>query len=202
MTEGLRFVFDIRVHNYRDLTTGRLLSGETVRGYVSDSILGAEDAVQRLADMVGTGTLRVADWHEAMREEVRGEYIRQYLLGRGGLEQMTQQDWGSVGGMIGEQYRYLRGFADEVADLTPEQIAARARMYANSAREAYERANGRRAEAQGVTEQLWSLGAAEHCDDCVALAGMGWVPLGEHGTYPGAGDTQCLTNCQCHLEYR
>jgi len=49
---------------------------------------------------------------------------------------------------------------------------------------------------------LWVLGAAEHCPDCLDLAGRGWMPIEELEQVPGDGNTQCLTNCQCSLDYR
>ncbi len=187
---------------FHDLETGRFISGDTVREYLQRSIEGTQNALGGMTDLIDVGTLRPADFAEALRQEVKGEYIRQYLIGKGGLEQMTQSDWGSIGGMLKDQYRYLRGFEEEMADLSAAQIRARANMYINSARESFERANARAMKAVNKTEELWVLGEAEHCEDCVALAAMGWVPIGAHGTYPGAGETACLTNCQCHLEYR
>jgi hypothetical protein len=88
----------------------------------------------------------------------------------------------------------------EACNLTEAQIRARENMNDNSAREG---TSGRRAQRQGVgmTEKKWELGAAEHCDDCVAYAAMGWQPFGTFPT-PGAGDTRCMTNCKCHIIYQ
>ena len=47
----------------------------------------------------------------------------------------------------------------------------------------------------------WVMGAVEeHCSDCPVLASRvyTWKTL---PTTPGAGDTACLFNCQCHLEF-
>jgi len=141
-----------------------------------------------------------------MREEIKAEYIRQYMLGRGGRAQMTSQDWGSIGGMIADQYRYLKDFAKLVAEgkLSEAQIRARAAMYANSAREGFERGQARaNADAKDV---IWVLGPVktEHCNDCVAFAEMGVQLVADDpysGAMPGSGNTECLTNCACHLEY-
>ena len=121
------------------------------------------------------------DWHEMMREEIKKEYLRQYVLGRGGKGSMTQADWGSVGGMLIEQYhgtkkhKGLDGFyaAVKAGDLSEDQIRARAAMYVNSAREGFERGQAR---AFGI-------------------------PLDKLPMIPGRGDTQCLTNCACSWEF-
>lgn len=170
-----------------------------VLSWVQESIDASGVASDQLVDFVVAGVVSSPDFQVLFREELKREYIRQYLLGIGGVEQMTPKDWGSIGGMLREQYRYLPGFAEEIAagSLKPEQIAARSRMYVNSAREGYGRAHGRNAEALGMAEEKWELGSTEqHCETCVSFAEMGWQPIGSL-PFPGDGSTQCLTNCQC-----
>lgn len=183
--------WDEKSHRYHDSETGRYISAADVRGYVQDSLDAARMApaatleggvvstgTDMLANLVGNGLLNPADWEAAMRAEIKREYIRQYLLGIGGEGSMTAQDWGSIGGMIADQYRYLDDFADLVAagELSEGQIRARAAMYVNSAREAFERAQAR---AWGIPE--------------------GALPAYTDGrtAYPGDGQTICLTNCNC-----
>jgi len=149
--------------------------------------------------------ITLGQWERNMREQIKEEYIRQYLLGRGGRDLMTPVDWGSIGGMCADQYRYLDGFAAEIAtgELSEKQIAARSAMYLHSAREAFERARDR---AQpDVTEIQWNTTAAESCVDCVAYADMGWQPIADDpygGNLPGSGGTRCLVNCRCFTTRR
>jgi hypothetical protein len=175
-----------------------------VRGFVEQSIAASGTAADDLARLVAGGGLSPADFSLLARQEIKEEYLRQYLLGRGGLAQMKPADYGSIGGMLKEQYKYFNQFAKDIADgkLSEEQIAARMRMYTNSSREAYERAHQRNAKDVGMDEESWELGAAEHCDDCVELNGEGWQPIGHFQFLPGSGHTQCLTNCQCEIAYR
>ena len=158
---------------YRDDETGKILSRDRALAFVDQSLAAGGDAVDGLASLMANSQLSPADWHERMQREIKGEYIRQYLLGRGGLEQMEQADWGSVGGMIAEQYRpYLTNFAGEVSGLSEGQILVRARMYINSAREAFERGKAR---SQGM-------------------------PFGALPAYPADGQTVCLTEDRCSWE--
>lgn len=142
------------------------------------------------------------------QQELKEEYIRQYVLGRGGLGQMAQADWGRLGSMLKEQYKYLNGFEQAIADgtLSEAQIAARGRMYTNSAREAFEKARSRVAEKAGQDEILWVVDTSkENCEDCLANQAMGWQLVEDNpygGCVPGSGCTQCLTNCGCSLQYR
>lgn len=169
------------------------------------SISGSFDAVTSFANLLTDGFITPKQWHDMMREEIKAEYIRQYLAGIGGVEQMTAKNWGSVGGMIADQYRYLLGFYEEVqvGNLSVEQIISRSKMYINSSREALSRAQELVAKAVGNDQEKWNLGAVmtEHCTDCVGYDSMGWQPVGTF-PYPGDGSTECVTGCQCVKEYR
>ena len=188
---------------------GRVVPRLQVQSWANQSI-DLSPAQSWAADLT-EGRLSVQYWQQQMRQEIKREYIRQYLAGRGGVEQMTPKDWGSIGGAIAEQYRYLDRFAQEIADgnLTEGQIRMRSSMYINSAREAFERAKERAAAEARLDEVRWVLGIAEHCEDCVALSNLGWraakpwpFKVGGRNAYPGSGATRCKTNCRCHTEYR
>jgi len=172
-------------HRYHDSATGRFMGKAEVLGYVQDSLDSARTApastlvggvnsagTDLLSNLVSNEMMNPRDWHEMMREETKREVIRQYMLGRGGRGSMTAVDWGSCGGIIADQYRYLKDFAKLVEEgaLSEGQIRARSAMYINSAREGFERGQAR---AYGLPE----------------------LPA-----YPGDGKTICLTNCACSWE--
>jgi len=169
-------------HRYHDTDTGRFMARTEVLGYVEASLEAAKIApaavleggvhsagTDMLSNLVANDLLSPRDWHEQMREQVKREVLRQYMLGKGGRAQMTAEDWGSCGGIIADQYRYLKDFARLVEEgaLSEGQIKARAAMYVNSAREGFERGQAR---AFGLPD----------------------LPA-----YPGDGQTICLTNCAC-----
>lgn len=201
--------WDPRSARYRNLDTGRFVSQKQVAEWAALSIEASP--VIRWADQLASERLSVGAWQAQMRAEIKAEYIRQYLAGRGGLEQMTPRDWGSIGGMLAEQYKYLDGFAAEIAsgNLSAGQVAQRSTMYVNSGREAFERARERSAADAGMGRVRWSLNNAEHCEDCVALSQMGWqrvepwpFAVGGEQARPGSGATRCKTNCRCNLEWK
>ena len=166
----------------------------------NDAIAASMPGVDVLTARLASGSITVQQWTAAMREQIKTAYTQQYILGRGGVGAMSQADYGRIGGMLTEQYRYLDQFAREIAQgkLSPGQIAMRARMYMDSATQAYERG---RAAARGLrlpaypgdgatrcrtrckcrwdikeTEAgyvcYWRLGRAEHCDDCLRNAAI------------------------------
>lgn len=195
--------WDENAKRYRD-ERGRFVSRDTVWDYIQRSINSTSNVSELLADLVGSGQLAPKDWYSLMKEELKREYIRQYLLAHGGLDTMTPADWGRIGGMLKEQYAYLKNLAAEIAagKLSPAQIAARMNMYFNSARESFERAFAVNAIAWGAVEERWVVNpAVENCVDCLGYQDEGWKPVG-YFPFPGEGASRCLTNCHCLKEYR
>ena len=166
--------------------------------------MGADHS-RGLAGALYAKDVTLGAWEADMRAQIKGEYTRQYLLGRGGRDQMTQADWGSIGGMLASQYRFLDKFAADIAtgELSEAQIAARSELYLYSAKQAFEKANERARTSD--TQVKWTMSAAEHCGDCESFASLDWQPMAEDpfgGAHPGDGSTICKTNCKCHLEYK
>jgi len=77
---------------YRDLTTGRFVGELEVLEWVQGSIDSSAVVTDALTQQLGQRQLRLGAWQNLMRQEVKDEYLRQYILGRGGLSQMTQAD--------------------------------------------------------------------------------------------------------------
>ena len=151
------------------------------------------------------GDISIQQWQLDFRQHLKDIYRNEYLLARGGRAAMTQSDWGKLGAMLKKQYGYMNRFGEDLkaGKLTEGQAKARAEMYFKSARQAYER--GRESglgmpplpahPGDGSTVCLsncqchwdirdteeewlatWTLGAAEHCPDCVQRAND-WAPL-------------------------
>lgn len=126
-----------------------------------------------IEQLMRDGTTDIQTWLTDMRDLVKNTYRAEYELAIGGRGNMTQADYGRLGGILQEQYKYLQGFADDLAQgkLTIGQAQYRARMYIDSATQAFERAKA---------------------------AGYG-LDLPQ---YPGDGATQCLSNCRCNWEIK
>ena len=194
------WVWSDAARRYRNTATGQFI-GQSQMLALRDTYTAAKVAEARgLASGVASGQTTLTEWQTAMRTSVKNTYIDQYVLGHGGRGTMTQQDWGRIGAMVKEQYRYLDRFADDIASgkLTEAQIAARSALYHQSGTAAYERANAYmrglptlpyypgdgttacrancqchwdiRQIAPGVWDCYWILGAAEHCEDCLSRA--------------------------------
>lgn len=169
------------------------------------SLAASSAAIDDMAGLVANGQLSADAWYGLMQEEIKQEVIVQYILGHGGMvDDMTHADWGRIGAIVKDQYKYLKGFRDDIiaGNLTEGQISSRAGMYINSAREAFNNARGRVMADAGNDEEKWVLGNNEdHCIDCQDNADQDWQPIGTFPD-PGSGSTVCLTNCGCALIYR
>lgn len=125
----------------------------------------------KLAEDYDNGKIALSDWVKGMRQENRINYTEQYLLGKGGRNNMTQADWGRVGRAVRTQNEFLQGFAQDLMSkeppLTLAQIQARARQYVDGSTSLYERANA---------------------------LGRGMPDLPE---YPADGKQNCKSNCKC-----
>ena len=164
--------WDPRIHNYRNLDTGKIVAEKTVVGYRDQLRLSTEGRMRQLATDAANGSISAADFSIAMRNELRSSYSVHYMLALGGREQMGAADWGRVGNMLRGQYGFLDGFVADVSngryEDSPGGAAARASLYAASLTQAFER---------GV----------------VASYGMPTLPA-----YPGDGTTVCKSRCHCH----
>jgi len=218
MTEPRQdWTYDQRLNNgrgaYRDTSTGRVISFDRATELINQSIdRTREDVTIQINTMLDNGQMSAADWQAAMAQTIKDAYIQQAELAAGGRDNMTQADWGVVGGAVREQYNYLTGFAQEIADgkLSLGQIQMRSDMYINSAREAYWRIKERQVKKQGFDSERWiTAGDDRVCPTCLEAGQMGWVKIGTFAP-PGSGvvrlnpRTNCyaLTNCRCTLEYR
>lgn len=197
----MSFSWDSTAARYRD-GDGRLVPEASIRSAL-DTVLQAQagharDLTQQLLD----GKLVLADWQRQMQDAIKGSHLVGLSLANGGWAQLDQSSFGWVGQRIRAQYRYLAGFADQVASGAQPlngTALSRAEMYMTAARATHRAAVGRLARDNGMEQERNVMGSADHCGECPGESMRGWVPL---GTLIPVGSRQCLSRCACHLEYR
>ena len=153
---------------------GTFVSQAKMLSLRDEYIAARKDNTNALANQLAKGDMTLNEWTLAMRQEVKDNFVNQYMLAHGGRNSMTQADWGRVGQMVRGQYEYLNAFADQIAsgDYSEQAIAARSRMYIEASGQAFERG---KIAAQGVPD----------------------LPA-----FPSDGQTRCLTNCKCAWEIK
>ena len=206
---GVRYSIDNGAYiwnsNGRQVTDGKIQSelGKLTRQY--------HDNVGRLAERLESGNLTTAQWQDRMRKEIKDIHRTQYIVGRGGREQMTQRDYGRLGADLRwMQYKHLDKFALDIANgktlldgttrpYSEAEIRARSNLYMNAANKQYWRGKTEGKVGGGYVEEQRFLNPAEHCADCVGYAAKGRQPI---GTLPDPGeDSACMANCRCTKRY-
>lgn len=159
--------WDAKTGRYRR-KNGRFISRNSVLAILGQ-YLAFTDPIYAILNRYVTGSISANVFIRLVKQEVKNAAIVAYIVGRGGRSQMTQADWGRVGNVIKEQYKFLDKMLLDLPNISEGQLRYRLAMYLNSTREAFERANEI---AQGL-------------------------PPNSLPAYPGSGDTICLTNCKC-----
>lgn len=165
------WVWQADVHRYR-APDGRFIGQRQMVGLRDDFINARKAVADDLASRLATKDITIQQWEVQFRREIKTTWVDEYVLGKGGRNAMTSQDWGMVGQQVRTQYQFAHDFAADIAagNLSPEQIAARSKQYFDSATQSFER---------GKT----------------ASYGMPALP-----SYPADGTQICLSNCKCHWQ--
>ena len=92
-----------------------------------------KENVTRLSKSLYEGRITIGQFQEDMKTRLRLLHTGATAIGKGSWRETTSRDWGRVGAVLKEQYRYLQGFAQDISDrretITEKQIAWRARLY-------------------------------------------------------------------------
>lgn len=163
--------FDTRPKRFRDTRSGRFLSTEKAVDLRDGFQLRRQQDLVALNARLAEEELTLQQWEAEVQQLVRNVHAAEYIMGRGGLAAMTDEDWTAIERLSAEQWGYLRQFADDVGAgrLSEAQTLARARLYLESSRHAYERG---RSAAFGVS-----------------------LPA-----YPCDGSSECKSRCKCHWQ--
>lgn len=148
------------------------------------------------------GKMSLEAYRKESRRIIKEGHLLSYIIGHGGRASMGMSDWGRVGYYLRSQYTYFENFLREMGDLTIPEAMARADYYIDASHPSYYRG---RAAGIGITlpaypgdgttlcrtgckcgwsfqfnedgsiYAYWTLGAAEHCADCVDRSQI-WSP--------------------------
>jgi hypothetical protein len=155
-------------YKYYDETAGRYVSENQLRALSERYLKRRVSVVDQLVGLL-LASMFLPKWVSQARNEIRQTYFTMYVLGRGGVNKMTPEDWGRLSEQLKTQYHYFNNFANEMADggLSEDQISYRTSLYLNSSRQAFEVAR--------------TIGARNLI-----------LPA-----YPGDGSSECGVNCKC-----
>jgi hypothetical protein len=185
--------------------TGRYLKPETREPLsdreldliLSDRISDTKKRLDKISKQYQKDT-NADRWEDDALEVVRRSHIEAYVLGRGGLNAIADDDIERLRQLLNEQGQFLKTFKGELDDLTPLRIENRLRMYAQSALSSYHAGKDAAMKASGYQFEAWRLSNAEHCKGCIKQMSRGKVAI---GGLPAIGSQDCLWNCKCSKTY-
>jgi hypothetical protein len=198
------FRFNERAGRFRG-PNGRFLSSDRVRRIIDATLLKHTNSVSELTELLRQHGIPVGEWERRMRQEIKAIHTYSAMAAKGGRAQLDNRDFGRIGAAVKRQYKYLRGFADDISSGKQRLdggTVSRARLYAQAGRGSFEKTRQTEMRARGFAEERNILAPAEHCEgagSCVEQTERGWVPVGE--LIP-IGGRLCVVNCKCRIEYR
>ena len=193
-----RYRYNNNAQRWVSTTSGRFVSNDEVNGEMRRHQEATFSTLDGLTRQLYGGNITLEQWQLAVASELKDAHLAQSMFAVGGKANMTQANYGRVGGVLADEYRYLSRFAYSIANgtVSEAQALARIRQYGRATQQSYWREFALESRAQF----RWQLNPAEHCGDCVALSAGGPYTADTLPTYPGAGDTACRGNCNCTLE--
>jgi hypothetical protein len=188
---------------YVDLDTGRFVSFSDLRDANEAVIDAARSEVAAISRQLQAGEISLDEWQVKMMADIKTINILSAAEANGGWYEMSQADWGAVGHIIRDQYKYLDNFGTQI--FNGEQplngnFLRRADLYAQAGRGTYEQMVRRWQQLDNaMEEERRVLGPADHCPGCLEQASRSWQPI---GSLDPIGDEECSQNCHCYFEYR
>lgn len=180
---------------------GQLVSAAQVRAELDRSLLKTAQRTKMLGDDLRAGRMSLEAWRFEMRAAIKDANLRGAALAKGGWERMTQEDFGRVGQLIREEYKALEQWVEEIKTGLPldGRLRTRGQLYVQAGRATYHKVQEVEMARRGMEQERSVLHPADHCDECVAEADVGWRPVGE--MIP-IGSRTCGRNCRCTVEYK
>ena len=101
-----------------------------------DGPLSADNAIGHLL----SGEIALDEWEQWMRDLIQVANQAQYLAGRGGFSQVSEEDDDIINGLVYIQWQFLAAFSALIHSgvLSEQQIAARARLYFSDTVQSFE----------------------------------------------------------------
>lgn len=196
------YYFNVAAQRYMRAGKAGFVARHHILSLLERVLDGQERTINAATISALDGELAPSVWLARTKALIKDRYLQAAALGAGGWDRLTQTDYGRIGAKLRVQYQYLQGFAEEIAEGTVSQAQAlnRIRMYLGGAYAEFYVVERDRLPLPPVGKAWWErriLGVAEHCEDCIEYAEMGWQPA---GVLPVPTQmSRCGGNCRCEL---
>jgi hypothetical protein len=201
-TPTSRFRWNAVARRYID-ARGRFVSQAILRKEIDGALASATLRVRALAEQLRAGQITIEEWELGMRSLSKDVHLYNAAAARGGWAQLGEDDYGRVGRIVRDEYRWIRNFRTEIEDGYPldGRFLRRTELYAQAGRETFHKTERQSQLEAGNTLERSVLGAADHCEgerSCIEQAARGWVVIGR---LIAIGQRLCGRRCKCSMEY-
>lgn len=197
------FTWDAKLRKFRD-KNGRVISDARIRRYVdlvcSSLALIFIARAEKLRNDFTAENFQV--WNIQTRIDIKSLMNAMIMIAFGGRDQMTEKAWDRAEAVTEFQIHYFEPFAVGVVNGSVPidgTFPVRTGMYALAGHNAHEDGVRLRETEADMTEERRFTRSGNPCPDCETEAGIGWAPI---GSLREIGDSVCLSNCRCYMEFR
>jgi hypothetical protein len=179
--------------------SGRKVSDRAMYQMMQRDIKSMKSNQGWATDQLIAGKMTFEDWQKFNIDLIRRHHVTMMRFSKGGKQYTTANDYLQVARELKQiQYPKFQKFAQDIKDgkQTEAQLRNRLGMYADSSKVSFERGKLGRSHSQFGRRLLG--GCANHCQDCIDYASLGWLPVGQV-TPPGV-NCVCGPNCCCSVE--
>ena len=197
----IRYLWDAASGRFRGLN-GQFVSLANVRAALDSALDGASQDAAAIANLYASGTIGVAEFENRLQALIKETQLYSSAVAAGGFANIGTAELDVLQQRLAEQFAYLSDWADDLAAGTTQStrgMAARAGMYAQSARNTFDVTYRAGQALRGFDEERNILNPGESCDLCREQTALGWVPI---GTLIPVGQRTCISNCNCVVNYR
>jgi hypothetical protein len=206
-TNTLPYRWDVKLGRYRYTNTGKLAPRSAVLALTDRFITQQKAELQSLGERLSAGAIDLGKFQQQAGEILRSIHSGSAILGKGGIDKMTQPDWDKAIAILKQQlYKGrdrvtgkpygIKHLAEEwrSGTVSPAQLQMRLGLYAQSGKLTYWEMLKR--SSSGLAIRV--LGAAEHCPECLEYAALPPQPIAQV-VVPGVA-CSCRVNCRCAIE--
>lgn len=194
--------YDARLHRYRDQATGRLISFERVTQLVEAEVTTAERKMVRLGQRLIRDQISVSQFQREGATLLRDTSVRLGLMAAGGKAQATQQNLGTIGAELRNQYTFLHDFGVEIEDgrVSDRQLLNRAKQYGRNTRASFYKVEFQRRAQRGYLVKRLLDPQSKHCPSCIRYETLSFAPI--LNVVPIGVDCECRSRCRCRLVFK
>lgn len=129
---------------YYDSATSKALTASQLRDIRDALADGLEAEITDLVARFQSGEITITEWAVKFADLIRSGMTAGYALGHGGVHTLDTEAMAKIDALIRDQTSFAERFIRDLGttEMSPEQMTARAQLYAGQAVRAYEEARG------------------------------------------------------------